>query len=533
MNAGLVRRILLAVGILMSVLLQAAPASAHAVLESATPADRAVLAEPPRQFVLRFDEPVVVTDLRLVDQYGRQVQVATTTADSLIDGTIAEDMAPGTYTLSYRIISSDGHPVAGATQFQIGAGAQHWLAAEQGFADWQWGALLTRWVLYLGAFLTWGCAWSGLRGKPFRRRLALRCTIACIVAALLEIGFQGIGMAGGSIAALVKADVWQLGAGSPDGRVAALTVLGLALSWLAVRPLAAHPVATTTRHGLLIAAGLAIVLAFATTGHVAAIGWLASLVLAVHMAAAMLWVGSIGSLLRRPAIVPESRTAISSWRRKAVIWIAIAAGFGLACWQIAAPSMLLATAYSRVLAVKVAAVLAILLLIMANRRFPLVGFPLVRRQAFAFGQVVLLVAVLGLTAALGQLTPPRHLLAAQADAASQLPAQLPLLQEMVHDRDAMAEIEIKRGEGGSYDLVVQFADLSGKPLQPKPVTASFRNEEASIGPLTRDLSPVPQNGAYRLKDIHLPSSGRWQVEIKADLSDFDRRIFKAELTIAP
>jgi hypothetical protein len=104
---------------------------------------------------------------------------------------------------------------------------------------------------------------------------------------------------------------------------------------------------------------------------------------------------------------------------------------------------------------------------------------------------------------------------------------------MVHDRDAMAEIEIERGADASYDLAVQFADLTGKPLQPKPVTVSFRNQEAGIGPLTRDLSPSPQKGAYRLRDIHLPSSGRWQVEIKADLSDFDRRIFKAELTIAP
>jgi copper transport protein len=525
MKAGLVRRILLAFGILLSVLLQAAPASAHAVLESATPADRAVLAEPPRQFNLRFDEPVVVTDLRLVDQAGRQVQVATTTADNVVNGTIAEDMAPGTYTLSYRIISGDGHPVAGAIQFQIGAGAQHWLAAEQGFADWQWGALSARWVLYLGAFLTWGCAWSGLRGKAFRRRLAILCSVACAFAAILGIGFQGLGMAGGPIAALARTDVWRLGAGSAEGRVAALIVLGLALSWLAV---AVHSVAATRRHGLLVAAGLAMVLALATTGHVAAIGWLACLVLAVHVAAAMLWIGSIGSLLRRPANAPESRVPAGGWRRDAVIWIAIAAGLGLACWQIAAPSMLLATAYSRVLAIKVAAVLAILLLIIANRRSSIV-----HRQAFAYGQVALLVAVLGLTAALGQLTPPRHLLAAQAEAASQPPAQLPLLQEMVHDREAMAEIEIKRGEGGSYDLAVQFADLSGKPLQPKPATVSFRNEEANIGPLTRDLSPAPQNGAYRLKDIHLPSPGRWQVEIKADLSDFDRRIFKAELTIAP
>ncbi|MDY0882561.1 copper resistance protein CopC [Dongia soli] len=519
------RQIFGAVGLLMLVLLGAAPASAHAVLESATPSDRAVLQEPPRQFSLRFDEPVVVTDLRLVDQSGRLLSLTMTTADRVINGTIAENMAPGTYTLSYRVISGDGHPVAGAVQFQIGAGAEHWLAAEHGFAAWQWGALLTRWMLYLGAFLTWGSVWSGLRGKPFHRQFAILCTVAGGIAAILEIGFQGIGMVRGSITALAGTEVWRVGAATSEGRVAALILLGLVLSWLSTQPSAA-----STRYGLLVAGSLAIVLALATTGHVAAISWLACLVLAVHVSVAILWVGSIASLLRKPAISPENRMPYSALLQKAVIWITIAAGLGLACWQIAAPSMVLATIYSKVLAAKALTVLTILLLMVANRHFQGAA-----RKALAGGQVVLLVAVLGLTAALGQLTPPRHLLAAQADSASRQSAsdQIPLLQEMVHDRDAMAEIEIKRGEEGNYDLVVQFADLTGKPLDPAPVTASFRNDEAGIGPLTRDLSPAAENGAYRLQNIRLPAGGRWQVEIKADLSDFDRRIFKAELTTTP
>ncbi|MET1027085.1 MAG: copper resistance protein CopC, partial [Dongiaceae bacterium] len=55
---------------LLLVLAPIKPAAAHAVLELAVPADRSVLQMPPRQFSLRFDETVVVTDLRLLDSAG-------------------------------------------------------------------------------------------------------------------------------------------------------------------------------------------------------------------------------------------------------------------------------------------------------------------------------------------------------------------------------------------------------------------------------------------------------------------------------
>lgn len=513
---------------LLAVLLHATPAAAHAVLESAAPADRSVLATAPRQFSLQFDEAVAVTDLRLLDQTGRSVQLRVKSADRVVSGTIEENLDPGAYTLSYRVISGDGHPVAGAVQFQIGPGPEHWRAAEGGLAAWQWASLLARWALYLGAFLTWGLAWR--RPQQGRRRSAMMlCTSLCAVGAILGIGFQGLGMAGASFDALANPRVWQLAIGSPEAAIVSWILGGLLLCWLAIRPVSGR-----LRDGFLAAGGLAFVVALATSGHVAAIGWTASLVLALHVSGALIWIGSVASLLRQPRIARQQSPSPSSlpglWRRQAVIWSMILAGLGLACWQVAKPAMLWQTAYGQVLALKIAAVAGVFGFAAINRWG---GFAPAIRGKLAIGQAFILVAVLGLTAALGQLTPPRHLLLLQGqDPASPIASDpAPLLEEMVHDRDAMAQIKMKRQASDSYELLVQFSDLDGRPLQPLPVTVRFQSETAGLGPLSRELSAAGQKGAYRLPDIHLPP-GRWQIEIKADLSDFDRRIFAAELTIA-
>src|SRR5262245_59112702 len=90
----------------------AAPeASAHASLIRTEPANKSVVPTAPGHIHLTFNEPVSALVLKLVAADG----TATTLdkfvlADTTLTVTLPDKMANGTYVLSWRVISEDGHP---------------------------------------------------------------------------------------------------------------------------------------------------------------------------------------------------------------------------------------------------------------------------------------------------------------------------------------------------------------------------------------------------------------------------------------
>lgn len=98
----------------------AAPASAHASLDSMTPAAGSTVSTAPAQVVLTFDEPMQAlgSTVAVIDPDGHAVQ----TAELIVRGqTIAVDLlplrTPGTYHVNYRVLSSDGHIVTDSRTF--------------------------------------------------------------------------------------------------------------------------------------------------------------------------------------------------------------------------------------------------------------------------------------------------------------------------------------------------------------------------------------------------------------------------------
>ncbi len=120
--------VLAGVGILLVV---AAPAaSAHAVLESTTPTQAAVLTTAPTEVDLRFDESVEVAlgAIRVLDSNGNRVDVGAAHHPNGSGRDVAvglrSGLTNGTYLVSWRVISADSHPVGGTFTFSIGhAGA--------------------------------------------------------------------------------------------------------------------------------------------------------------------------------------------------------------------------------------------------------------------------------------------------------------------------------------------------------------------------------------------------------------------------
>ncbi|MCW2822344.1 MAG: Copper resistance protein CopC [Marmoricola sp.] len=102
------------------------PASAHAELVRSTPANGARLDTPPPQIRLRFTESVNLIEggMRLVGPGGATVTTAApVSAGHTVTWPMPEDLPAGSYVVTWRVISSDGHPVSGAFSFGVGAAA--------------------------------------------------------------------------------------------------------------------------------------------------------------------------------------------------------------------------------------------------------------------------------------------------------------------------------------------------------------------------------------------------------------------------
>jgi copper transport protein len=123
-----VRRLLIVVVACTAVLAAAATASAHAVLESSTPAADSRVAAAPASVVLRFSEPVQVGPAR-----GSDVVFEDGSTASAAPGTIGRDgsslviplrpaLDEGTYTVRYAVIGGDSHVIPGVVVFGVGDG---------------------------------------------------------------------------------------------------------------------------------------------------------------------------------------------------------------------------------------------------------------------------------------------------------------------------------------------------------------------------------------------------------------------------
>ena len=208
--------------LLFLLLFFAAPtlALAHAQLISAQPADGSVVASPPVTLTLTFNEPVSPITIKLARPDGG----VTLIEDVKTDGAALSVPAPaglanGSYALSYRVISEDGHPVGGSVLFAIGSassGARP-VAQDTTPAASRWLILGQRTLLYLGLFLGIGGVfarhWFGrdeAAGTPAMRLLLM----AGLAAAVAGIGLQGLDMLAVSPSALLSLAPWRQGLGA-------------------------------------------------------------------------------------------------------------------------------------------------------------------------------------------------------------------------------------------------------------------------------------------------------------------------------
>ncbi|MFJ8431672.1 FixH family protein [Kitasatospora sp. NPDC094019] len=113
--------------VLALLLAGAGPAAAHAALQSTDPAQNAVLPTAPQAVTLTFSEAVSLSSdsVRVLDPAGRAVDSGSPAHADGKDNTARVGLGPGlangTYTVAWRAVSEDSHPIGGAFTFSIGA----------------------------------------------------------------------------------------------------------------------------------------------------------------------------------------------------------------------------------------------------------------------------------------------------------------------------------------------------------------------------------------------------------------------------
>ena len=112
---------------LAALLCAAGPASAHDSAEGSSPADGATVATPPAEVSVTFNQnplglgsQVRVNDPAGTDWADGKVEIV----DNVATQKLREGAPAGKYTVQWRVVSSDSHPIEGTFTFTATAGAE-------------------------------------------------------------------------------------------------------------------------------------------------------------------------------------------------------------------------------------------------------------------------------------------------------------------------------------------------------------------------------------------------------------------------
>lgn len=103
--------------------------SAHAYIIKSTPMENETLAHSPSLVSLEFSEAIQskFDSLTVVNSLGQRVDVSEASIDkknpNTLEAKVQTALPNGAYTISWKVLSADGHPVQGTIPFRIGTGA--------------------------------------------------------------------------------------------------------------------------------------------------------------------------------------------------------------------------------------------------------------------------------------------------------------------------------------------------------------------------------------------------------------------------
>ena len=216
-----------------------AMAMAHASLSATSPVDGAVVETAPRSFSLTFSEPVSPLALKLIRPDGKSAELRNVELrDRTLEIVAPGDLGGGTHVITWRVVSADGHPIAGSVLFSVGEPSAAAPATGEE-VDWtvRLGLWLTRIALYVGLFLGVGGVFARailLPGVRSGSRVIWAALGIGLVGAVLGLGFQGLDALGATVHRIADPLIWSTGFGTSQGYTVVAALLAFLTGALAL-----------------------------------------------------------------------------------------------------------------------------------------------------------------------------------------------------------------------------------------------------------------------------------------------------------
>jgi copper transport protein len=532
----------------VAALTAAPPAFAHATLLSSSPDNDEVVRSAPHQVVLRFDEPVETAfgSVRVYNGAARRVDTGGTRRPQPreVSVSVRRGLPRGTYSVAWRVVSADSHPVSGAFVFHVGKPGAGATGVASQVLDEQGGSATVDRSFDVVRFLNFAfillCVGGAValalvvrhEGARVRRPLwALLAAAAVLlaVASLIGIALEGAKASGLGLDAAFRLSLIRDVLETQFGRVW-LVRSGLAL---AVAGIAAFALWRRTRseHALAVAAcglGLAISITPALSGHARVAGGLAVASDWVHVLAASAWIGGLAFLLAslwRAAGErwPLAARAVPRFSALAVVSVTalLVAGVVNGVIEVRSWAALWETTYGRLLLVKVALVLPVLALGAFNNRFSAPRLRAGRASALerrrfvqsTAAELALVVVIVGVTAVLVAEPPAKAQLAAKGGVVSR--------GAFVHPYQVTVTVDPART--GPNEIHVSLLNhLTGQPAKVDDVRVSASLPAAGVGPL-RLRAARAGPGDVAIPAATFPLAGLWILRLDIRRGDFDQR----------
>lgn len=526
------------------------PASAHAALLETSPAEDEVLDAVPDSAELRFNEPVELIDgaIRLFPSSGDVQTLEAQTRDHSVIVDLPQELPDGTYSLTYRIVSADGHPVGGAVTFHIGEESDSAPAPTTPDADstptsTETAVIILTVMQYLGLLTFAGLLFfdAMVRRSPARpdrttRRVAHWGIGLGVMASFLLIPVSALRITGQALTSIVDLSSWVLGIRVAPTILAAVVLLAGSLALLLFG----------RRRRSRVAPRAAVIVAAVTVASPVLVGhsqtmepiWLMSAADIGHLLAGSFWVGGVLGLVltlrsmspHRPGITSDVDAALAVVERfsrfalYSVILLA-ASGTLMAVLIFSEPNKVITTGYGRTLLIKLIIVAAIITVAAWNRKRILPSIATEPRSYERWGhlcqtlsyEAALLIAVISVTGFLSNSSPDH-----QHQDQTQQESVASEISFGAESQGLVIDGQVDPGATGANTFTFDLT-YNGEPVSSDDVEVSARLPEQQLGPLSTTPMFDSETGKYTAQ-LTLPTSGDWEVQVSARVSRFEQPI---------
>ena len=506
-------------------------ALAHAQLESTSPERNSVLPDPPEAVILEFNEPANAAALRWISPDGTSIDTIGRSEGLNVIVDPPPPSGEGSYLLSWRVVSLDGHPVSGTLVISIGKTSE-----VPSLRAYTWPPASTWWAIgakfALSALLV-----VGVGGAVFAafvsheilvaQRVSIWALALVAPVAALAVAAQGFDLLGATNVNLLSPKAFAAGTETSFVRTAGLSVVA---AWVALALLA-----TGLRHNkqarwaMALAAWTVAALAYILSGHTAATEAqpAASIAMTLHVMALIFWLGALWPLVLSMS-AHNTEVILRRFSNIAIPMVVVLLITGVVLTSINLGEGrfkdLAMSGYGVLLFIKLAGVIGLLALAVHNR---LALTPALAQGASGASAelrksirveiviavlVVLMASSFRLTAAPAKTLPP------------------PPISMEVQDQWLELRMKLWPGRIGPNNLWFRVYDENGEIIQPMEVSVSFQSQSKDIAAISLPAEKR-DDGLWKAGPVNLPFQDTWHLEVDVLISDFEVR--KLETTFTP